>query len=173
MRRGARRLALAALLGVALLGCDDGAEPPPGDAPASPGTPLPPAAPDTAVTAEAATAPEGEGVDTGAVVIRHRDDAPPAPVPIRAAVGSCDARAVEPLCFDFSGTGWTAAAAQAECARTEGGVFQSAACPTAERIGACVYRPDGDAAREIVYTFYAPMEPLIAEAVCRGTFRAF
>ncbi len=82
-------------------------------------------------------------------------------------------RATEAVCFAFSGTGWTAAAAQIECAQAAAGVYNSASCPTAGRVGECVFRPDGDAAREIVHTFYASMDPLLAEAVCRGTFRAF
>jgi hypothetical protein len=162
------RYALTAALGLALLGCEDPETP----RPDAPGEMPPPVAPsDTGAGGAAGVVPRDD-VERGAVVIRG-SETPPLPAPVLGVVGSCDARGVEPLCFVFSGTGWTPAAAQAECARAEGGVFQSAACPTDDRIGECVYRPEGDAAREIVYTFYAPMEPLIAEAVCRGTFRAF
>lgn len=164
------RLTLVAVLAGALLGCDDGAEPPRPGAPEAVSAPGEAEETETLGTAEALL---GEDADSGTVALRQGDDAPPEAVPIRATVGSCDARGVEPLCFAFTGAGWTLAAAQAECAGAEGGVFQSAACPTEARIGACVYRPEGDAAREIVYTFYAPMDPLVAEGVCRGTFRAF
>lgn len=165
------RLLLVAALTIASLGCEDEGTPPPGDRSEAPGEGPSPIVPEPAGSGEEAR--PDEGVDSGEVVIQHRDTVPPAPVPVRSLAGSCDVRAVEPVCFAFTGPGWTAAAAQAECAGAASGVFQSAACPTADRIGECVYRPGGDAARELVHTFYAPMDPLIAEAVCRGTFRTF
>ena len=148
-----------------------------------------PLVPDAIVFEDPATA-QVEGGDTdeadsAEIVIHSGDEGPPAPVPAPADsppsppttaagfAGTCDVGAAEPMCFAFSGTSWTAEAAEAECSHAAGGVFQTAACPTEDRIGECVYRPDGDAAREIVYTFYRPMDPLIAEGVCRGTFRAF
>ncbi|NNF57951.1 MAG: hypothetical protein HKN04_06885 [Rhodothermaceae bacterium] len=88
--------------------------------------------------------------------------------PAGGFAGSCDLRASEMMCYAFTGSGWTLEAGQTECAA---GTFEAQACPTADRIGECVYQPGGDAAREITYTFYAPMDPLIAEGVCRGTFR--
>jgi hypothetical protein len=166
------RSALAVACGVCALtlpGCrDDARLPAPGPA-ADPAEPAPSIVfedPDEEMTTE-----EPPGTDTVEIVLPDRDVAPPAPVPLAGFVGSCDVRATESLCFAFTGPGWTAEAAQAECSRAEGGVFQSAGCPTDARVGECAYRPDGDAAREIVSTFYAPMDPLIAEAVCRGTFR--
>jgi hypothetical protein len=176
------RAALAALLGACVLiapGCRNDAGPrPAGDPAASAGEPPAlvfedPEAPEGFEDpGGAATPEEPPGTDTVSIVLPDSDVAPPAPVPLGGLVGSCDVRAAEGLCFAFTGPGWTAAAAQAECARAGGGVFQSALCPTDDRVGECVYRPDGDAAREIVSTFYAPMDPLVAEAVCRGTFRA-
>lgn len=164
-----RLLLLAALLP---LGCAEEADPPPGGRPDPPGAMPPPVEPDNLEAEDADEALLEETLDDEATLFPPTDDAPPDPVPILAATGSCDARAVEPLCFAFTGTGWTLASAQAECAASEAGVFLSSPCPTDGRIGECVHRPEGDAAREIVYSFYAPMDPLIAEAVCPGTFRA-
>lgn len=87
--------------------------------------------------------------------------------------GSCSVQPTEPLCYAFTGPGWTSASAETECSGAIGGTYSSAACPTAERIGECVYRPGGDADRELVYTFYAPQDPMIAEGICPGTYRAF
>ena len=92
----------------------------------------------------------------------------PVDTPTETVAGSCDLRASETMCYAFTGSGWTAEAGRTECAA---GTYQAQACPTADRIGECIYQPGGDAAREITYTFYAPMDPLIAEGVCRGTFR--
>lgn len=159
------RLLVAALL---LAGCADEPEPRPGDLAGAPGTTAPPVEPDTFDPTDANETVLGESTAD----FTPDDDLPPASVPLLATVGSCDARSVEPLCFAFTGAGWTLAAAQAQCATAEGGVFQSTPCPSAERIGECVHRPEGDATREIVYAFYTPMDPIIAEAVCPGTFRA-
>jgi len=87
--------------------------------------------------------------------------------------GSCDKRPAEPLCYAFTGAAWTVEGAQNECLGAIGGTYGTAACPTSNRIGECVYRPGGDAEREVVYTFYAPQDPLIAEGICPGTYRAF
>lgn len=84
------------------------------------------------------------------------------------AAGTCDMRSTESHCMAFTGSGWTANSAQRQCT----GTYQTGACPTANRIGLCIYRPDDDATREIVYTFYEPMDPLLAEGICAGTFRA-
>ena len=155
---------------VAGVGCDG--DPPPGGPPPGPDA-VPPAAaatPSGADTLAVLIAPDADSAelpwDTGDATL-------PPPVPVRGAVGSCDLRATEGVCYAFTGLGWTTEAAQSECSMAPGGVFQSARCPTAERIGECVYRPGEDAARELVYTFYTPVDPLIAEGVCRGTFRAF
>lgn len=87
--------------------------------------------------------------------------------------GSCDKRPSEPLCYAFTGPAWTAESAQNECSGVIGGTYGTETCPTAQRIGECVYRPGGEAEREVVYTFYAPQDPLIAEGICPGTYRAF
>ena len=123
--------------------------PDPGALAESPGDPTgPPTRPDTGPSAD----PEDGPVE----------------IPSAGFAGSCDLRASETMCYAFTGAGWTTEAGRTECAA---GTFQTQACPTADRIGECVYQPGGDAAREITYTFYAPMDPLIAEGVCRGTFR--
>ena len=87
--------------------------------------------------------------------------------------GSCDLRASEHLCYAFTGLSWTPESAETECSGAIGGTYGPATCPTAERIGECVYQPGGDAEREVTYTFYAPTEPFLAEARCNGVYRAF
>lgn len=85
---------------------------------------------------------------------------------------SCDRRSAESMCYAFTGDGWTAQTAQTECSGS-GSTYRASACPTVGRIGECTYRPDDDAARELVYTFYEPMDPVLAEGICRGVWRAF
>jgi hypothetical protein len=167
------RLLLALAAALALAGCRSGTDAPAEEAREGPAPAPPPAERDVVFEEVLPAEPNDDAPDTGLVLHPPTDEAPPEePVPVRVAAGSCDVRAVEPVCFAFSGPGWTPPAAQAECANA-GGVYQSAVCPTEERVGECVHRPDGDVAREVVHTFYRPMEPLIAEAVCEGTFRAF
>lgn len=142
------------VLTVCLAAC--GPEDPEGAPPVGPGSsdPVPPP-----VSADASPMPDA---DTAVAV-----------VPAGERPGSCDKRPAEPLCYAFTGPGWTAEGAQNECRGAIGGTYGVGACPTARRIGECVYRPGGDAEREVVYTFYAPQDPLLAEGICPGTFRAF
>jgi hypothetical protein len=172
----ARPLLLALAAALALAGCRTGVDAPPDEAGASGAAadPFGPGAPGAGGSAaeHVFEAPVEPLPDTGVALHPPADSAPPASMTVRVAVGSCDVTAVEPVCFAFSGPGWTPAAAQAECANA-GGVYGSAACPTNDRVGECVHRPDGDVAREVVHTFYRPMDTLLAEGICDGTFRPF
>ena len=93
----------------------------------------------------------------------------PAPAPPPAAPrpsGSCDVRASEGFCLAFTGDGWTPAAARAQCDAAPDAAFGAAACPLADRIATCTFERPSAPGREIVYTYYAPYDPALAELAC-------
>ena len=97
------------------------------------------------------------------------DPRPPAP-PTSSVAGSCDVRETEGFCFAYTGSGWTAAEAEVHCDAAPDAAFGARACPQEGRIATCVYRRPSAPEREIVYTYYAPYDPMLAELACPGTF---
>ncbi|MEO0559087.1 MAG: hypothetical protein AAF170_12985 [Bacteroidota bacterium] len=94
---------------------------------------------------------------------------PQAPEPAPAP-GSCDVRETESFCFTYTGTGWTAEDAEAQCSEAPASSYRQSACPTANRIGTCIFRRPSDPTLEVVYTYYAPYDVDIAEVACPGEF---
>ena len=94
---------------------------------------------------------------------------PPPPPPV-AQPGSCDVRQTESFCFTYTGTGWTPEEAEAQCGEAPSSSYRQTACPTANRIGTCIFRRPSDPTLEVVYTYYAPYDVNIAEVACPGEF---
>ncbi len=88
------------------------------------------------------------------------------------SLGHCDVRSTDNRCIDFTGSGWTLEGAQSECANAPGSSFVTETCPSTNRIGTCTIHPNGDASLELIQTFYAPMDPILAEGICPGRFEA-
>lgn len=88
------------------------------------------------------------------------------------SIGHCDVRASDNLCIDFTGSAWSQLTAQAECENAPRSSFRTETCPSGNRIGTCVIHPNGDAALELVHSFYEPMDAILAEAICPGRFEA-
>ena len=173
-----RPLLLAAL--IALAGCRADAPPPaasgPGLADAAPPTPFdaggavfePPAPqepPEAVVQIPPRPPPPPPPLPAPRLV-----PAPPPPPPSRGTSGSCDVRASEGFCFAFTGDGWTPAAARAQCDAAPESAFGPGTCPLADRIATCAFERPSAPGREIVYTYYAPYDPALAELACPGTF---
>ena len=165
---------LLLVLLVALAACRG--ESPPADAPPTPPEPSPRAEPPPTPfdAAEAAF----DTVEPPEQVVRFpprpapppRPTPRPAPPPPPGPAGSCDVRASEGFCFAFTGEGWTPAAARAQCDAAPGATFAPAACPREGRIATCTFERPSAPGREIVYTYYAPYDPALAELACPGTF---
>ena len=79
-------------------------------------------------------------------------------------------RETESFCFTYTGTGWTAEDAEAQCSEAPASRYRRTACPTANRIATCVFRRPSDPTLEIVYTYYAPYDIGLAEVACPGEF---
>ena len=88
------------------------------------------------------------------------------------SIGHCDVRDSDSLCIDFTGSAWTQQGARAECANAPGSSFRAETCPSGNRVGTCVIHPNGDASLEMIHSFYAPMDPILAEGICPGRFEA-
>ncbi|MEM7789569.1 MAG: hypothetical protein AAF594_17755 [Bacteroidota bacterium] len=165
---------LPVLLAVALAACGDRA-PAPEAEPTSPvdtaSVEAPPTPFDDALEVEPAEPPEQ------VVEITPRPEPtppPPEPIPEPApeleASGSCDVRETEGFCFAYTGDGWTPDAAETHCAEAPDSAYLGAACPLLGRIATCTFvRPD-DATLEVVYTYYEPYDPALAELACPGDF---
>ena len=95
---------------------------------------------------------------------------PPAPPPPRGPAGSCDVRQSEGYCFAYTGEGWTPETARAQCASAPEAAFATSACPLDGRIATCTFERPSAPGRELVYTYYAPYDPTLAELACPGTF---
>lgn len=103
------------------------------------------------------------------------DPTPPAPRPPPPPAsggpsGSCDVRGSEGFCFTYTGAGWSPRDARANCAEAPGADFSPGTCPTEGRIATCAFRRPSAPDREIVYTYYEPFDPVLAELACPGTF---
>ena len=94
---------------------------------------------------------------------------PPAP-PADAPSGSCDVRSTVGYCFAFVGPGWTPAATRALCDAAPSSGYGSGACPLDGRVATCSFEPPDALGREIVYTYYEPYDPALAELACPGRF---
>lgn len=94
----------------------------------------------------------------------------PAPTPPPAASGSCDVRATEGYCFTYTGDGWTPETARDQCASAPDATFGAGTCPLQGRIATCTFERPSAPGREILYTYYAPYDPTLAELACPGTF---
>lgn len=94
---------------------------------------------------------------------------PPTP-PGGGPSGSCDVRETEGYCFAYTGAGWTPGAAEANCGRAPASAYGPGACPLADRIATCAFRRPSEPDREILYTYYAPADLMMAELACPGTF---
>lgn len=94
----------------------------------------------------------------------------PPPPPPRDSAGSCDVRATEGFCFTYTGEGWTPAAARDQCTAAPNASFDSGTCPREGRIATCTFERPSAPGREIVYTYYEPYDPALAELACPGTF---
>ncbi len=88
------------------------------------------------------------------------------------SIGHCDVRDSDNLCIDFTGSAWGPENAKAECGNAPGSSFRNETCPTGNRIGTCVIHPNGNASLELVHSFFEPMDPILAEAICPGRFEA-
>ena len=95
---------------------------------------------------------------------------PPPPPPARGPSGSCDVRSSEGFCFTFTGDGWTPQAARSQCDAAPSSSFGPGSCPLADRIATCAFERPSAPGREIVYVYYAPYDPALAELACPGTF---
>ncbi len=96
--------------------------------------------------------------------------APPPPPASRGPSGSCDVRASEGFCFAFTGDGWTPGAARAQCDAAPEAEFGPGTCPLEDRVATCAFERPSAPGREIVYVYYEPYEPALAELACPGTF---
>ncbi|WP_412060277.1 hypothetical protein [Rubrivirga sp. IMCC45206] len=94
---------------------------------------------------------------------------PPAPEPLGPS-GSCDVRSTEGYCFAFTGETWTPSAARSQCAAAPEASYAPATCPLDGRVATCTFERPSQPGREIVYTYYAPYDPRLAELACPGTF---
>ena len=101
---------------------------------------------------------------------RARPERPPAAPPGRGPSGSCDVRATEGYCFAYTGAGWSPRSARANCAGAPGATFDPGACPLGDRVATCAFRRPSEPDREILYTYYAPADLVLAELACPGTF---
>lgn len=102
---------------------------------------------------------------------RPRPERPPPPAPLgRGPSGSCDVRATEGYCFAYTGPGWSPRSARANCAGAPGAAFDPGACPLDGRVATCAFRRASEPDREILYTYYAPADLVLAEIACPGTF---
>ena len=88
------------------------------------------------------------------------------------SIGHCDVRNSDNLCIDFTGAAWTPDGARAECMNAPGSSFRAEICPSEGRVGTCIIHPNGDGSLEIVHSFYAPMDPILAEGICPGRFES-
>ena len=95
---------------------------------------------------------------------------PPPPPASRGPSGSCDVRASEGFCFTYTGDGWTPQSARAQCDAAPEATFGPGTCPLADRVATCAFERPSAPGREIVYVYYAPYEPALAELACPGTF---
>ncbi|HYE96951.1 MAG TPA: hypothetical protein VD962_12155 [Rubricoccaceae bacterium] len=130
------------------------------------------AAPSDTETAEDIAPPSASPADSAAedgTPTAPPDSAGLAPSPPVVAstteVGGCDVRQDHGYCYTYAGDGWNTERAQAECAGAPNSAFVGS-CPAGERIGRCVYNPGDDAARQLIYYFYAPMDPQLAQLSC-------
>lgn len=94
---------------------------------------------------------------------------PPLPTP-RGQAGRCDVRETEGYCFAYTGDAWTPSDARTQCVAAPSARFAEAACPLADRIATCTFERASAPDKEIVYTYYAPYDPALAELACPGTF---
>ena len=96
----------------------------------------------------------------------------PAPRPPEPAVssGSCDVRETESFCFAYTGAGWSRRAATQHCGDAPDSAYRPAACPAEDAIATCRFTRDGAPTLEIVYTYYAPYDLMLAQLACPGEF---
>ena len=94
----------------------------------------------------------------------------PPPAPLAAAPGSCDVRQTESFCFAYTGAGWTAEDAEAQCAEAPSSRYLARSCPTDGQIATCIFRRPSAPTLEVVYTYYAPYDLGLAEVACPGEF---
>ncbi len=97
-----------------------------------------------------------------------------APAPAANAAGpagSCDARKSVGFCYDYVGSGWTAANAKKDCATAPDGVYSNEPCPRNPVAGRCAYDLGGKKERQILYHFYKDgFSEKQARMSCPGTF---
>ena len=79
-------------------------------------------------------------------------------------------RPTEGYCFAFTGETWTPSAARSQCGAAPDAAYTPAACPLAGRVATCTFERPSQPGREIVYTYYAPYDPRLAELACPGAF---
>ena len=79
-------------------------------------------------------------------------------------------RTTEGYCFAFTGESWTPSAARSQCAAAPDAAYAPATCPLDGRVATCTFERPSQPGREIVYTYYAPYDPRLAELACPGTF---
>ena len=94
---------------------------------------------------------------------------PPLPTP-RGQAGRCDVRETEGYCFAYTGDAWTPSYARTQCTAAPRARFAESACPLTDRIATCAFERPSAPGKEIVYTYYAPYDPALAELACPGTF---
>ena len=94
----------------------------------------------------------------------------PPPPPADNPAGSCDVRQSEGYCLAFAGRGWTPGEARDVCDAAPDASFGPGACPLADRIATCAFDQPSAPGQEIVYTYYAPYDPALAELACPGRF---
>ena len=79
-------------------------------------------------------------------------------------------RASEGFCFTYTGDDWTPQSARAQCGSAPEATFGPGTCPLADRVATCAFERSSAPGREIVYVYYAPYDPALAELACPGTF---
>jgi len=81
--------------------------------------------------------------------------------------GSCDSSAAGGLCYNYTGTGYTAESAQGACdAAGSSSTYSSGACPTASALGACTV---GSAVSEFQVIYYSTFYSLaLAQSSCEA-----
>ena len=118
------------------------------------------------------------------VVIQPRPPPPPEPAPRPAprppeptprppepaASGSCDVQDTESFCFAYTGDGWSRQAAREHCDAAPDSRYRPATCPSENAVATCRFTRDGAPTLEIVYTYYAPYDLMLAELACPGDF---
>lgn len=119
------------------------------------------------------------------VVIQPRPPPPPEPAPRpaprppeptprppepAAASGSCDVQDTESFCFAYTGDGWSRQAAREHCDAAPDSRYRPATCPSENAVATCRFTRDGAPTLEIVYTYYAPYDLMLAELACPGDF---